>query len=497
MSEKPDKPARNRGHFFLVDVPTFAKVCELKDPDAAAAYLILAAGTGADNRTSTWSGEAINQRTALNWRRATAAIATLEKHGFVRWLSGKGTRRPRLDLPPLETRQPMQKHVAALAERIMQGEQPVTPTDKATATVGCNLGWFARADDGGVSFLADRPMVKAYLPNALVGDETGKATGASTFVDRIRLSRDPMAFRLLVDLYSLQDLAEHGGVDREAFWKKFDRETVMATGEFQIWKFTNGGEWVRWVDAIRHHRRELTTNKKKKDESAGEDFFERVRILADAGALDWVYYLTEDDTNTSMRIYPVAVVRQGALLWEEPETVVGCYATRAAAALVGNPISISVIRHVDALTEEFMPGEFTLPVQRLARKAALVGIPRLRCRAKTANAARWRKELVEDAADWVRMFRGIIAEHGPELLADADMRLAACADFNEDFNEGSTETSTFIQRDINDPSLSGKNGFRPSDGVGEDPPTRSAWDVRQEEYKKSADEHYRATGERF
>jgi hypothetical protein len=48
------------------------------------------------------------------------------------------------------------------------------------------------------------------------------------------------------------------------------------------------------------------------------------------------------------------------------------------------------------------------------------------------------------------MFRGIIAEHDPAMLVEADRRLA-------DFNDTSTETSTLVQRDINVPSWSGKN----------------------------------------
>ena len=92
-----------------------------------------------------------------------------------------------------------------------------------------------------------------------------------------------------------------------------------------------------------------------------------------------------------------------------------------------------------------MPSAFILPAERLAREATLVGVPRLRCRAKTSNAARWRKELLDDADGFVQMFRGIIAEHAPELLAAADKRLA-------DFNAVSTRTSTLVQRDINDPS---------------------------------------------
>jgi hypothetical protein len=38
--EAPTK-GKSRGHMFLVDVPTYAAVCDLGDPDAAAVYLIL------------------------------------------------------------------------------------------------------------------------------------------------------------------------------------------------------------------------------------------------------------------------------------------------------------------------------------------------------------------------------------------------------------------------------------------------------------------------
>lgn len=434
---------KSRGNMFLVDLPTYAAVCDLGDPDVAAVYLILAAGTGADNRTSTWSREAVNKRTGLNWRKADACIAKLEEKGFVRWLSGKGTRKPRIDLPMLETRPRMQKHVADLADRIMHGEQPSTVKDKGAATIGKDQGWLAQDKDGTWHFVPVRPMVKAYLPNALVGDETGKATGESTIVDRIRLSRDPMAFRLLVDLYALQNLAEHGGVNRNAYYKRFDREAVHATGKFQIWRFHNKTRFVHWGGGLRHHARKPTEQEIADGwaDNNAAGFFGAADILEDSGALEWVYYLAEDDQSDSTRVYPVAVERHGKVCWSELESIVGGYATRAACALSDN--------HAGTW-EDDMPREFLLPAERLARKAALVGVPRLRCRAKTTNAARWRKELVEDATGVIQMFRGIIAEHAPTMLVEADRRFA-------DFNDISTETSTFVQRDINVPSWSGKN----------------------------------------
>lgn len=446
VSQDATKVARvkSRGNMFLVDLPTYAAVCDLGDADAAAVYLILAAGTGADNRTSTWSREAVNKRTGLNWRKADACIAKLEQAGFVRWLSGKGTRKPRIDLPMLETRPRLQKHVAELADRIMHGEQPSTAKGKGAATIGKDQGWHPQDEDGTWDFVPVRPMVKAYLPNALVGDETGKATGESTIVDRIRLSRDPMAFRLLVDLYALQDLAEHGGVNRASLYRKFERETIKATGQFQIWRFHSKSSTAPWNQGLDHHFRDPTETEMAQGWEAsnkGAGFFSAAGILEDSGALEWVYYLAEDGQSDSTRVYPVAVERHGKVCWCELETIVGSYATRAACVLSDN--------HAGTW-EGAMPREFLLPAERIAREAVLVGVPRLRCRAKTTNAARWRKELVEDATGVIQMFRGIIAERAPAMLVEADHRLA-------DFNDTSTETSRLVQRDINDTSSPGKN----------------------------------------
>ena len=45
----------------------------------AIAYLVLARGTGGDNRTTKWSTNAIEQRTAISRSRAAGAIADLEQ----------------------------------------------------------------------------------------------------------------------------------------------------------------------------------------------------------------------------------------------------------------------------------------------------------------------------------------------------------------------------------------------------------------------------------
>lgn len=434
------KRTKDRGHLFLVDVPTFKSVSEL-GVDVAAAYLVLAAGTGADNRTSTWSREAINKRTSLNWRKADAAMNKLEKAGLMKWVSGKGTRKPRIDLPPIETRSPMQKHVEAVVNKIESGQLPSTPKEKGATTTAERDGWLVRDADGNLHAQRNRPLVKAFPPMELVGEAFGKNDSSlASVVERIRMSRDPLAFQLLVDLYALQNLAEYGGVDDSFLWTEFEREKAGATSSLQIWKFSKKHQVCRIQSGpLSHHWREPTYDEEEEGKNGAADFFERVKILEDAGALEWAYYLKEDDQDDANRIYPIAVSRHGKVIWEELESIVGGYATRAASALSSD--ADDPVEYAERW-ESNGPYWFTVPADKLARQATVVGIPRLRHRARTLNASRWWKDLIEDAPSMIETFRGIISENAPELLATADERFA-------DFYGSSTLVSTSLQRDIN------------------------------------------------
>lgn len=450
MQSPPAPPSmpqpRGRGSFFLIDRPTFAKVCEL-GADVCASYLILAAGTGHDNVTTSWSSEAINRRTNLNWRKAQACMQKLEAEGLMRWVSGRGTRKPRIKLPHIETRRPMQRHVAELAERIAYGHQPEGAKEKAAATLGRDQGWFSCDDSGTWAFVENRPMDKAYLPNALVGDETGRANGAATVVEHIRKARDPMAFRLLVDLYALQDLAELGGVNRAFFYKIYERAKVVASPAFQIWHFSNATEYVSWLGPLDHHKRKPTAEEAATGANNAVGFFAARAILQDAGALEWALHLVEDADPDSSLIYPVAVTRHGKVIDEELESLVGRFAIRAGCALANKSDEVDY-------WEGISPNGFILPAERMARQAQLVGVPRLRFRARTSNTSRWRSDLNETAFSTIEVFKGIIQSHAPELLVEVSKAFA-------DFKYGSTETSTMVQRDINAPSRSGKRDDTP------------------------------------
>src|SRR5215469_17419888 len=95
VSMTADSPSR--GGFFAVDSRAWALVCRA-GMNAGVCYLVLARGSGPDNRTTAWSINAIERYTGISRHRAADAIRSLQKIESIRQTEG-GTR-PRYFLTP-------------------------------------------------------------------------------------------------------------------------------------------------------------------------------------------------------------------------------------------------------------------------------------------------------------------------------------------------------------------------------------------------------------
>lgn len=89
---------RQRGGFFAADARVWEALCRCRSINMAVAYLVMARGTGHDNRTTSWSTNAIEQRTSISRPQAKLAISGLIERSFVR-VEKRGTR-PRYALLP-------------------------------------------------------------------------------------------------------------------------------------------------------------------------------------------------------------------------------------------------------------------------------------------------------------------------------------------------------------------------------------------------------------
>lgn len=420
MSEQPPKKPKNRGHFAVLDVPTIRKVCQRYDADTVAIYLCMAMGTDATGQVSSWTREPIRRRLSMSWRAIDRKLEVIERDGLIAW-HNKSSRKNRIHLSLHETR-PMHSGYHAALERARAGVAPASARDLRIAEQLAADGWL----DAGGQVIERRKIQPVYLPLSLVGDERGMPTGAPCILERIRKARDPLAFLLLVQMYAAQDLPETGGTAWDFIWRQFDQEKVVyRISETAVISASDPRDWTRFCDLTADHR-------SKRGDDDATLYFERMKILQDAGAVEFVLSVVEDDQPGAQVIYPLCVLRHGKLVRDEPEHAVGVLAIGAALALSGDADEVE--HHLSQA-----PHRWRVPVDRMYRKATIRGIPRLVARPKTRATERWQAERLELFRHWCAYFSAVIRENAPEML-DKSGRL------QRDFNEA----SKLLQRDIND-----------------------------------------------
>jgi hypothetical protein len=260
VSESSDTVvALGRGDFFAVDRRTWAMAFDTVGLYAALAYLVLARGSLADMRTTSWSAEAINHRTRLNWRQAKEAIGKLIGAGLIR--QDKGGSKPRYYVMPAHLIQGCEGFIApplTPAEKDLHGRMRKARNKDLTIAISgqeykiaCDLALkgYAAKRHGGSDYSwwsalnpktaeVETPPEWIWLPNALVDGVSGETPP----IEVVRESGRPTALRLLVDLYGAQSLAENDGVHWRQLRKYYERERVGQQGIYVVWGFTQKNE---------------------------------------------------------------------------------------------------------------------------------------------------------------------------------------------------------------------------------------------------------------
>lgn len=170
-----------RGDFFIVD-PERAIAAANGSLYQGLAYLVLASGTGPDNRTTSWSTTAVANYLGLGVERAKQAIMDLMRAGFIEYEGGCTKTRPRYSLLGLGKRE-------------------------------------------------------AFLPRTLVEGIGGDTT---PLLRRVRETADKRVLMLLLALYAEQDLARNAGVPRSILSQAYTRKKVAEVGPIDVCAFYEG-----------------------------------------------------------------------------------------------------------------------------------------------------------------------------------------------------------------------------------------------------------------
>ncbi len=296
--------------FFAVSRAVFAKAVSL-GINPASALLVLASGTGRSGTVTKWGAEAVAGRLCVRWTTARGAIDQLVKAGLVTCQRGTTAR--------------------------------AHPT--YTLASGTDLVW---------------------LPQTLI---TGAGAETPPLV-WIRQTQDPMLLRLLVDLYAVQNLREHGGVDPSIVWVEYTRKQVGQRGARTVWEFTSdGATTIRWGnDVTDPHRMTLTKAQVSAGVTQGTDFFERMRALLVKGLIELVPYLFEGTAGEPLHPMNLSGFDHEASLYR---------AARAAAVSMLTPGQLA---HING---------FIVPVASHIKDVRMIGVARLVYRPHTQLTRAW------------------------------------------------------------------------------------------------------------
>ena len=262
MNQNPDglEHATGRGQFFALDSRHWFEVLCLENITAACAYLVMARGTHADNRFSSWSAEAVRKYLGVGIRKALIAKDRLITAGLIRRDGGTVTH-PRYDL------------------------RPHNYEDDETSLI--------------------------WLPNAII-DGVDSETPP---VKLLRQGQDLGALRLFVALYDATDLPEHGGIPRALLRQKHEAVRVGQRGPFSVWGFEIGSNMSATFDSplmAPFKTGKLVTGPDGKKRDAGWMYFwDALGVISSSGVLEFVPHVLEADTEEAEILFPHPVADSG------------------------------------------------------------------------------------------------------------------------------------------------------------------------------------------
>lgn len=390
-----------KGDFFAVDGQVWARVCQL-GANPAAAYLVLARGTGRDNRTSSWSVNALERYTGLSRLRAGDTLRQLQTAGFV--VTARGGTHPRYHLvsaTELPDTRPTPTDYARtyVIDKVKLGEQP---SRRRRADTNCadqlvTAGWLVKRE-GRYELAPPQSSAPAWvwLPNVLVDGIAGHPSA----VELVRQTGDALTVRLLVDCYSEHHLVEDGGISRTFVHQKHERVRVGQQGVYVVWGFHPGRTRVIWKGFTAPHYRNPTPDELKADPSAkaGVDFFRRFGTLEHVGLVAWVPHLVESDAPDAQPIHPAG---QGPTTPESTlDDAIGHAAHQAGLAM----LTPGQQEWAESNNLQLVP----VPAHRA--DVQLGGVARLRHRPHTRGTAAWWARLNTEGVWWRDQYLRLAAQ---------------------------------------------------------------------------------------
>jgi hypothetical protein len=414
MSENASGACKVSNGFFAVDRGAF-RCAAAGGLNSAIAHLLLARGTGRDNRTTQWSVHSIEQRTGISRPNAAKAVKDLLDRGV--WKKTRNGQHPIYEAVPANQIPEGPFTAAELAAVAAIRDGKAVPQESNAAVKAL----VARGIVKQITMPSSRPMRRSYanpfdaphgtyklndaaiavlteplavwLPNALVD-------GASNEVpplELIRQTRSLSALRLLIELYAVQFLPNYGGVPRELIKGVFERAKVGEQGPFVVWGFRSKHMTADRGLARPFMTGQFTTRDDGTRHDAGWDasFWPAVHTLTDLRLVERVGMLLDGDDDQAEIIHPYPI--SGG---EAAERELAGAAELAAQTIVTD----------GQLAWSHKEGYHLVPVLKHIANATVVEVFRLKYRPHTTATSAWFGLMRQSTAKYLDRYRAMIKD---------------------------------------------------------------------------------------
>ena len=392
-------PRRGSRGFFAIDRGAF-RCAAVGGLNAVVAHLVMARGTGPDNRTTQWSVHSIEQRTGISRPNADKAVKALLHRGI--WNKIRDGRHPIYEAIPAD--QILGGPITADEQAVIAvvGEGNPVPYESKAALEALKARRLIRECNGrsrGRNFQLDTTAIAAlteplmvWFPNALIDGAADEVPP----VELIRQTRSLPALRLLVELYAAQFLPNFGGVPRELLKMVFERVKVGEQGPFVVWGLQSkhmlaGPELFRPFLTGQFTKQE---DGRQRDDGMDASFWPAVETLTELGLVERVGMLLDGDDNEAEIIHPYAM--SGG---EPAEYEVADAAHCAALAMVTDGQRDWAERN---------GYEWFIPVRRHIANATLIEAYRLKYRPHTAATTAWYALMQQTTAQYLDHYRAML-----------------------------------------------------------------------------------------
>ncbi|HME29232.1 MAG TPA: hypothetical protein VKE53_05145 [Pseudolabrys sp.] len=408
---------KSRG-FFAIDRGAF-RCAAVSGLNSAIAHLLMARGTGRDNRKTQWSVHSIEQRTGISRPNAARAVTDLLKRGI--WKKVRDGKHPIYEAVPGNQvpggpfTADEQAAIAAIGGgKVIPYELKVVAERLAARGLAKETSSRRRSHPG-QSYVLDEAAIVAltdplavWLPNALVDGAANEVPP----VELIRQTRSLPALRLLIELYAVQFLPNYGGVPRELLKGGFERVKVGEQGPFVVWGFRSNqliaGRGLYGPFLTGQYCQEDT----RRDTGMETSFWPAVYTLTDLGLVERVGMLLDGEDNEAEIMHPYAI-RGG----EPAERELAAAAELAAQTMVTK----------GQLTWSQEEGYHLVPVLKHIANVTVVDVFRLKYRPHTTATSAWFGLMQQTTAEYLDHYRAIIkgtkSAHEPGCNIKARSRL--------------------------------------------------------------------------